>query len=262
MTSPRLNYSQYLQVDTILSAQQPRSVGPEHDELLFIIIHQVYELWFKQMLHEMDYLQKSLVNGDAARAVGTLRRILTILKTVVHQIDVLETMTPLEFLSFRDFLESGSGFQSAQFREVEFALGYKRLPMLKHFESETDEYQRLLARYQAPSLWDSFLAFLAKSGVTGLQNALQRDVTQPVTSNPAVQEALVDVYRNRPELMRVCESLVDLDEGLQEWRYRHVKMVARTIGDKQGTGGSSGVGYLASTIRPLFPDLWEIRTHL
>jgi tryptophan 2,3-dioxygenase len=262
MTSPRLNYSRYLQVDTILSAQQPRSVGPEHDELLFIIIHQVYELWFKQMLHEMDYLQASLVQGNGTRAVGTLRRILTILKTVVHQIDILETMTPLEFLSFRDFLESGSGFQSAQFRAVEFALGYKRLPMLKHFESETDEYQRLLARYQAPSLWDSFLLFLSKSGITGLESALQRDVTQPIASNPAVQEALIDVYLNRPELMRVCESLVDLDEGLQEWRYRHVKMVARTIGDKQGTGGSSGVGYLASTVRPIFPDLWEIRTRL
>ncbi len=258
-----LTYSSYLKVDELLSLQQPLSDGPEHDEMLFIIIHQVYELWFKQVLHEVDFLYGRFLENDRSRALHTLRRILTVLKTLVAQIDILETMTPLEFLSFRDRLESASGFQSFQFRELEFALGYKRPAMMNHYTPDSEPWQRLQKRYHAPTLWDGFLRFLSLNGHPIPDEALNRDVTQPVTPSPDIQRTLIGVYRNDPAGLRVCERLVDLDEGLQEWRYRHVKMVERTIGTKPGTGGSSGVGYLTGTLfKPFFPDLWAIRTEL
>lgn len=261
-TAP-LTYTRYLQVEKLLALQAPRSDGPEHDEMLFIVIHQVYELWFKQVLHELDYLQEKLSQVDTPRALHTLRRILTIFKTLVAQIDVLETMTPLEFLSFRHRLESASGFQSYQFRELEFALGYKRRNVLVHYAEGTPARERLEVRYAAPTLWDAFLSYLDQLGYDVPVNALQRDVTEPIRPFPAVQRTLIDVYRNDPVVMRVCERLVDLDEGIQEWRYRHVKMVERTIGNKRGTGGSAGVGYLHTTLfSPHFPDLWAIRTEL
>lgn len=258
-----LTYSSYLKLDEILSAQHPRSDGPEHDEMLFIIIHQVYELWFKQVLHELDYLKQLFVENDTPRALHTLRRILTILKTMVGQIDILETMTPLEFLSFRDRLESASGFQSFQFREFEFALGYKRKTIFMHYPEGTEPRRRLEKRYHESTLWDAFLRYLANNGFDVPEAVLNRDVTQPVEPSPAVQQTLVQVYKNNHHLTRVCERLVDLDEGTQEWRYRHVKMVERTIGTKQGTGGSAGVKYLETTLlKPVFPDLWAIRTEL
>ncbi|MCB8951798.1 MAG: tryptophan 2,3-dioxygenase [Ardenticatenales bacterium] len=258
-----LTYTSYLQIEGLLDLQAPQSGGPEHDEMLFIIIHQVYELWFKQVLHEMDYLYARLLENDAARALPTLRRILTIFKTLVSQIDVLETMTPLEFLSFRDRLESASGFQSYQFRELEFALGHKRRNVLVHYPQGTVPRERLEMRYAQPTLWDGFLRFLALNGYDVPAFLLQRDVTKPLEPSPEVQTILISVYRDNPDVMRVCERLVDLDEGLQEWRYRHIQMVQRTIGNKQGTGGSTGVGYLTSTLfHPLFPDLWAIRTGL
>jgi tryptophan 2,3-dioxygenase len=258
-----VTYSNYLKLDQVLSAQQPLSEGPEHDEMLFIIIHQVYELWFKQVLHELDYLQQRLVNNDTPRALHTLRRILTILKTMVAQIDILETMTPLEFLSFRHRLESASGFQSCQFRELEFVLGHKRRSILLHYPEETTARCRLEIRYQQPTLWDAFLHYLAGNGYAVPPELLARDVSQPVEPSPAVQKILIEVYRNNPNLIQVCERLVDFDEGIQEWRYRHIKMVERTIGTKQGTGGSAGVNYLQTTLlKPIFPDLWAIRTEL
>ena len=258
-----LTYSSYLKLDTILSAQERRSTGPEHDEMLFIIIHQVYELWFKEVLHELDFLQQRFRNNDTARIYHTLRRILTILKTMVAQTDILETMTPLEFLSFRDYLESGSGFQSAQFRELEFLLGHKREAIFSHYPEGSTERKNLERRYQQPTLWDAFLQYLAGNGHDIPQDLLNRDVRQPIQPSPAVQKTLINIYRNHPILIRVCERLVDFDEGLQEWRYRHVKMVERTIGTKQGTGGSSGVKYLRTTLfQPVFPDLWAIRTEL
>ena len=258
-----VTYSNYLKLDQVLSAQQPLSEGPEHDEMLFIIIHQVYELWFKQVLHELDYLQQRLVNNDTPRALHTLRRILTILKTMVAQIDILETMTPLEFLSFRHRLESASGFQSYQFRELEFVLGHKRRSILLHYPEETAARCRLELRYQQPTLWDAFLRYLAGKGYAVPPELLARDVSQPVEPSPAVQKILIEVYRNNPDLIQVCERLVDFDEGVQEWRYRHIKMVERTIGTKQGTGGSAGVKYLQTTLlKPIFPDLWAIRTEL
>jgi tryptophan 2,3-dioxygenase len=260
--SAPLTYSSYLRLADILNAQSPKSAGPEHDEMLFIVIHQVYELWFKQMLHEVDYLCARLRANDTPRALHTLRRILTILKTVVSQIDILETMTPLEFNSFRSFLESASGFQSAQFRELEFVLGYKRPALVKHFADDAEAQARLQRRYAAPTLWDAFLHYLSLNGCPLPAQALARDVTAPVTASPDVQAALIAIYRADSWLTRLCERLVDLDEGLQEWRYRHVKMVERTIGAKPGTGGSAGVAYLSTTLRPFFPDLWEIRARL
>ena len=257
-----LTYSSYLHLDEILNAQRPKSTGPEHDEMLFIIIHQVYELWFKELLHELDYLQGRLRGNDSTRALHTVRRILTILKTVVTQIDILETMTPLEFNSFRGFLESASGFQSRQFRELEFALGYKRPAILNHFTDDLPAYERLKQRYEQPTLWDAFLHYLSLNGYAVPPESLNRDVTQPIEPSPATQAVLIEVYRSNPALARTCERLVDVDEGLQEWRYRHVKMVERTIGARRGTGGSAGVEYLSKTLKPFFPDLWAIRTEL
>ena len=261
-----LNYVSYLELAQVLTAQTPRSDDgngrPEHDEMLFIIIHQVYELWFKQILHEVDYLMDRLRENDPSHALHTLRRILTILKTVVAQIDVLETMTPLEFNAFRAFLDNSSGFQSVQFRELEFVLGYKREPMLTHFPEGLHGRSALQDRYNNPTLWDAFLIYLQKIGKTVPKSLLERDISQSITPSPALQEILIDIYRSDPIASRICERFVDLDEGIQEWRYRHVKMVARTIGSKPGTGGSAGVKYLESTLRPLFPDLWEIRAKL
>jgi len=258
-----VTYSSYLKLDELLALQQPLSEGPEHDETLFIVIHQIYELWFKELLHEIDYLKSLLVRQDTPRALHTLKRVLTILKVVVAQIDVLETMTPLEFLTFRARLESGSGFQSFQFRELEFALGVKNPDALTRYPAGSEARLRLERRLADPTLWDSFLRFLAAKGHPVPADLLNRDVTRPVESAPALKPILIDVYRRDPVLTSLCERLVDLDEGIQEWRYRHVKMVQRTIGTKHGTGGSEGASYLMTTLnKPIFPDLWAIRSDL
>ncbi len=258
-----LTYASYLKIDELLRLQQPLSDGPEHDEMLFIIIHQVYELWFKQMCHELDKLTACLQSNMHSPATATLKRMLTILKTLVAQIDILETMTPVSFLSFRDRLESASGFQSAQFREFEFACGHKRQAMIEHHRDRPDVSERLRRRYEAPTVYDAFLRYLAASGHDVSTEALERDVTEPPREWPQVQKLLIDIYHNEPETRQVCELLVDFDEGLQEWRYRHVKMVERTIGSKPGTGGSAGAEYLKKTLfQPLFPDLWAIRGEL
>ncbi len=258
-----LTYPRYLQLDSLLALQQPLSDGPEHDEMLFIVIHQVYELWFKQVLHEIDYLECLLDRNEGDRARHTLKRILTILKVMVAQLDILETMTPLEFLSFRDRLESGSGFQSHQFRELEFALGLKDPRALERYPEGSEARRRLERRLAGSTLWDAFLRYLQANGVAVPRTDLERDVTRSVEPSPELRPALVEVYRHRPALAELCERLVDLDEGLQEWRYRHVKMVQRTIGTRRGTGGSAGAEYLMRTLnQPLYPDLWTIRTEL
>jgi len=258
-----LTYGSYLRLDELLSLQTPVSEGPEHDEMLFIVIHQVYELWFKEILHELDHLQDLLAADDTPRALHTLKRVLTILKVLVAQIDVLETMTPLEFLSFRDRLESGSGFQSFQFRALEFALGQKREESVRHYPEDSPARRMLEERLRRPSIWDSFLHYLARRGYDVPRSQLERDVTRPVEPSPEVQRILIHIYRNDPTVTGVCERFVDLDEGVQEWRYRHVKMVERTIGTKRGTGGSTGAEYLRGTLfKPAFPDLWAIRTEL
>lgn len=258
-----LTYLSYLRIPELLSLQTPVSSGPEHDETLFIVIHQVYELWFKQQLHEADQAHRQLVAGHESGAVATLHRMRTILKTMVAQIDVLETMTPVQFLSFRKFLDNASGFQSVQFRAFEFCLGKKSRRFADMYAADTQEFAMLDGRYQAPTLWDAFAKHLKARGLDVPASVLNRDVTQPVTADPEMQTLLLHLYRSRGDLRSLCEILVDLDEGIQEWRYRHVKMVERTIGFKKGTGGSSGAEYLRSTLfQPLFPDLWAIRSEL
>src|SRR5881628_2720289 len=255
-----VTYASYLRLDELLSLQRP---GPEHDETLFIIVHQVYELWFKEMLHELDYLQELLRANDRSRALHTFKRILTILKVLVAQIDILETMTPLEFQSFRDRLESGSGFQSRQFRELEFVLGRKSRDAIARYPDGSEARRRLEARYRESTLWDAFLAYLVRNEYPVPTSLLSRDVTQPVEPSREMQQVLIAVYRTNPAVASVCERLVDLDEGVMEWRYRHVKMVQRTIGTKAGTGGTAGAEYLETTLnKPAFPDLWAIRTEL
>jgi tryptophan 2,3-dioxygenase len=253
-----LTYSSYLALDEVLAAQRPRS--NEHDELLFIVIHQVYELWFKQLLHEGALLQRRLEAGDSAHALHTIKRMLTILKTLVAQIDVLETMTPRQFTAFRDRLAAASGFQSAQFRELEALLGRRDESVLRHYAEGSAERARIAAAMARPSLYDSLLRYLA---ARGYEVPLDRDVTQPLEPSPAAQRALLAAYGDDGEPAQLCERMVDLDEGVMEWRYRHVQMVRRTIGDQPGTGGSAGARYLATTLlRPAFPDLWEVRTEL
>ncbi len=252
---PAVTYGSYLALDDVLNAQHPRT--DEHDELLFIVIHQVYELWFKQLIHEVSHLQERLEGGDTAPANRTLRRILTILKVIVSQLDVLETMAPHHFTSFRVRLEASSGFQSAQFRELEAALGRRDTRVADHYPAGSAARERIAAAMARPSVFDSFCAYLRRRG---FDVPLRDDVTLALEPSTAVQEALLAVYRSDAGEATVAEHLVDLDEGLQEWRYRHVKMVERTIGDKAGTGGSSGAAYLRGTLfQPLFPDLWAVR---
>jgi len=264
-TSPddSFTYGSYLKIDELLALQQCVSLDddtgkPEHDETLFIIIHQVYELWFKQMLHELDYIVELMGKDKIGGARHHLKRVLKILKTLVGQIDVLETMTPAEFASFRSFLANASGFQSAQFRELEFLLGVKDRVQLDWFAGE--EGARLQARHEAPTLWDAFIGVLSRAGFGIPDDVLNRDVRQPIVESPAVQQTIIENYTDEG-FAGLCETLTDLDEGLQEWRYRHVMMVRRTIGTKPGTGGSDGASYLATTLfKPSFPDLWAIRT--
>jgi tryptophan 2,3-dioxygenase len=256
-----LTYSDYLSLDGLLAQQKPLSA--EHDELLFIVIHQVYELWFKQCLHELRFLRGALEAGDTPRVLATFKRILTILKTLVSQVDILETMTPLSFNAFRSRLQASSGFQSFQFRAVEFMLGHKRASALDNYPPGSPEHAGLQRLLGEPSIYDAFLRCLHANGVALPAQALARDPAQATAADPQVQAALLTVYRSQPFLAQVCERLVDLDEGLQEWRYRHVKMVERTIGARPGSGGSAGASYLRETLfKPLFPDLWAIRAQL
>jgi tryptophan 2,3-dioxygenase len=254
-----LTYSSYLQVDELLALQKPLSDGPEHDEMLFIIIHQTYELWFKQLLHEFATASKALESGDSHFTLAILGRIRTIMKVCVTQVDILETMTPLQFNSFRGYLSSASGFQSAQFRKIEAVLGRRDEKMSSHLPPVIqDEIKEIT---ELNSLWDSFLIYVAGRGFAVPKEILTRKKTIAYESNLAVQDALLELHRKDAEAAMVSERLIDIDEGIQEWRYRHIKMVERTIGAKLGTGGSSGVKYLASTLfNPVFKDLWEIRS--
>ena len=255
-----LTYSGYLKLDTLLALQETRSHGSAHDETLFIIIHQCYELWFKEILYEIDFLIGSLEQGDLAPALFTLRRILTIQKVLLDQMDILETMTSGQFCAFRDLLGTASGFQSAQFRELEFLLGNKRREILLSFSE--DSRNRIERRFNNISLWDAFLRFLSRQGCSIPAEVLQRDLTQPIAPSEAVQDELAALYAKESEISLFCEMLLDLDERFQEWRYRHIKMVERIIGSRHGTGGSTGVEYLKTTLfSPCFPDLWAIRSN-
>ena len=250
-----VTYGNYLRLDDLLSCQAPAT--DHHDEMLFVIIHQVYELWFKQILHEAALLQVRLEEGSSAGALATSRRIAKILKTIVGQLDVLETMTPKQFTSFRPELGSASGFQSDQFRILEAVLGRRDF-------GDAERDPQLAAAVGRRPVFDSLLRYLAKSGYEVPTEFLDRDPREPWRPDETIQALLVDVYRDDTgSPAEVCESLVDIDEGIQEWRYRHVKMVERIIGAKIGTGGSAGAQYLRSTLfRPAFPDLWEIRSRV
>jgi tryptophan 2,3-dioxygenase len=255
-------YSTYLRVRELLDLQTPRETGPEHDELLFIVIHQTYELWFKTLLHEFARAGERLRSGASHDALATLGRIRTVLKTLVSQVDILETMTPLQFGTFRDRLDAASGFQSAQFRELEVVLGRRDPAVLASFAEGSPEHDGLQAALATPSIWHHAMAYLAGRSHAIPREVLAADAHDAYVPNAEVQRAVLHAYRTDGEAALVLERLVDIDEGLQEWRYRHVKMVERTIGHKSGTGGSSGAEYLASTLfRPVFPDLWQVRNH-
>jgi len=259
--SKSLTYTNYLKIDELLELQQPESSPVEHDEMLFIIIHQSYELWFKQILHEFDKLRPDLKSGHSWAAIKTMRRILTILKIMVSKIDILETMTPLEFNSFRGFLQQASGFQSVQFREMEIICGMRSPHIIEVHKKQPHLQQKLIDREKEPILWESFCSFLIAKGYDIEMPARVNE--QGLVYNPSEhnQDVLVDMMKSDPECALLCELFVDYDEGLMEWRYRHVKMVERTIGTKRGTGGSDGAKYLHKTLNnPIFPDLWEIRS--
>lgn len=258
-----LTYWDYLKLDTLLNLQEAKSNPPEHDELLFIIIHQTYELWFKLLIHELDQVKRDFAVGELYGPIATFKRCRTVMKTLVEQVDILETMTPLSFSSFRDRLDTASGFQSAQFRELEFLLGYKRPDMLKHQPEPSPHRAVLERRLNEPSVVDAFYLFLTHHGVILSAAIRNQNLREPATGNAEIQEALFHLYKNEPILRILFELMTDFDEGLQEWRYRHVKLVERTIGQKHGTGGSLGVEFLKQSLfRPVFFDLWAIRHRL
>lgn len=258
-----LTYWTYLKLDQLLSLQEPRSRPAEHDELLFITIHQVYELWFKLLIHELEKIKRDFSSNDLFAAVATFQRARTMMKTLVGQLDILETMTPMSFTSFRDRLEDASGFQSAQFREVEFMLGYKRADMLKYQKENEPHYRVLERRLCERCVVDHFYEFLAQRGVAVPAELISRDVRTPVQPSPELQEGVLRLYKTQAEAAILFELMTDFDEGMQEWRYRHVKLVERAIGSKRGTGGSLGVEFLKQSLfQPVFADLWAIRHRL
>jgi tryptophan 2,3-dioxygenase len=260
---PPLTYASYLDLENLFTLQKPRSSPPEHDEMLFIIIHQTYELWFKQLLHEFQKIKRDFSAGDLFGAIHTFKRARTIMKVLVAQVDILETMTPSSFSSFRDRLETASGFQSVQFREIEFALGYKRESTVRYLKPDFPGYDRLQQLLRERSVVDHFYDFLATRGAQIPADLKDRDVTKPNEPNERVQEQILQLYKNSPECSILFELMTDFDEGLQEWRYRHIKLVERTIGAKKGTGGSPGVPFLKESLfKPVFHDLWAIRHEL
>jgi tryptophan 2,3-dioxygenase len=252
-----MTYADYLELEALLRLQRPRSGGPAHDELLFIVIHQAYELWFKLVLHEADALGDALERGDGPRAASCLRRLAAIQRLLNDQIPVLETMTPAGFAAFRGALEDASGFQSFQFREIEIALGRREPDLLAACPAEHRE--RLERRQARPSVYTALLRFLAGEGHPVPEEAVEASLAG--AGHPGARRVLGDIYREQSSpALALCEAFVDLDELFQEWRYRHVKLVERFIGTRTGTGGSSGADYLRSTLfKPLYPDLWAAR---
>lgn len=258
-----LDYGSYLQLDKLLRLQEPRSKPAEHDEMLFIVIHQVYELWFKLMLHEIEKLKRDFSDNSLFEAIHTLKRCRTVMKTLVGQLDILETMTPISFSSFRDRLETASGFQSVQFRAMEFALGFKREGTLQYHADRPEAVALLRTYLEAPSVMDHFYDFIEQQGASVPASLRNRPPTAPAQPSPELQVELLKLFKTRGEIAILFELMTDFDEGLQEWRYRHVKIVERTIGAKAGTGGSPGVPFLKQSLfKPVFPDLWEIRKSL
>jgi tryptophan 2,3-dioxygenase len=261
-----VTYGSYLKVHELLSLQQPLSQPAQHDEMLFIVIHQVYELWFKQLLHEIDKAEQAidadqvLVFQRIAKRMGAIQQVLT------HQVDVLETMTPVDFNTFRERLNPASGFQSHQFRVFECRLGCKDEVYLKFHATDPRALTALEKALAAPSLYDRILGMLARRGLPVPPQILARDVRKPYEPSEGVREAILKIYKESDryyDLYSTMESLMDLDEGLLLWRYRHIAMVERMIGSRKGTGGSSGVRYLSGTLtKRFFPEIWEVRSFL
>lgn len=261
-----MSYGSYLDLDRVLSAQHPVSVPEHHDEMLFIIQHQASELWLKLMLHELLEARRLLGLDDIGKALKCLARVKHIQKTLTEQWSVLATLTPREYAQFRGFLGSSSGFQSFQYRAVEFILGNKHEGMLKVHEADPKAHELLAKLLHEPSLYDVFLAALARRGYQIPVEILSRDLTKPWT----FQEALVPVFKEIYEseetawsLYQACEDLVDVEDNFQAWRFRHLRVVQRTIGFKRGTGGSSGVDFLKRALDlTFFPELFAVRTEI
>ena len=262
--SASMSYGDYLQLDQILSAQHPRS--PDHNELLFIIQHQTSELWMKLMLHELRAAIRAVASDELPDAFKMLARVSRIMEQLVHAWDVLATMTPPEYSAIRPYLASSSGFQSYQYRSIEFALGNKNASMLEPHAHRPDLQAQVRAALQAPSLYDEALRLLARRGLNIPDTHLVRDWSQPYVTSEAVEQAWLIVYRDPKQhwdLYQLGEELTDLEDSFRLWRFRHVTTVERVIGFKRGTGGTGGVSYLRRMLDVvLFPEIWQLRTGL
>jgi tryptophan 2,3-dioxygenase len=262
--SQSMSYGDYLQIDTILSAQ--KQLSPAHDELLFIIQHQTSELWMKLMLHELSAAMAHIAQDDLPPAFKMLARVSKIMEQLVHAWDVLATMTPPEYSAMRPYLGQSSGFQSFQYRCIEFSLGNKNAAMLKPHAHAPEHLALVQAAYEAPSLYDEALRLLARRGIPVPSSHLERDWTQPYAADADVEAAWLRVYRDPSahwDLYQLAEELTDLEDAFRLWRFRHVTTVERVIGFKRGTGGTGGVSYLRKMLDVvLFPEIWTLRTAL
>jgi tryptophan 2,3-dioxygenase len=261
-----MSYADYLDLDTLLAAQHPRSDPPHHDELLFIVQHQTTELWLKLILHELRAVRAYFEGDLVHHALKSLARVKHIQRTLIEQWSVLATLTPNEYGEFRGTLASASGFQSAQYRGVEFILGNKNQQMLKVFASDLAASAMLSELLDEPSVYDAFLGYLARRGLAIPSEVLQRDVRQPWIMQPAlipIFRSVYDAVDRAYDLYEACESLVDVEDNFQFWRFRHLRVVQRTIGFKTGTGGSTGVRFLQKALDlTFFPELYAVRTEI
>lgn len=262
----RMSYGDYLRLDQLLAAQVPLSDPPQHDELLFIIQHQTSELWLKLMVHELRSARSLLREDELPPALKRMARVKHIQRVLTDQWSVLATMTPSEYALIRPFLATSSGFQSAQYREVEFLLGNKNADMVDVFRHDPAAHAELATLLHEPSLYDEFLAHLARSGYAVPAELLDRDWSQPYRLNDALVDTIATIYADPPThwgVYETCEELVDVEDNFQEWRFRHLQVVQRTIGHKTGTGGSSGVDFLRRALDlTFFPELYEVRTRI
>jgi tryptophan 2,3-dioxygenase len=264
--STAMSYGAYLDLDTLLSAQHPRSEPQQHDELLFIVQHQVSELWLKLLLHELRSARSLLASDELAPALKRLARVKHVQRQLVDMWDVLATLTPSEYALIRPFLATSSGFQSEQYRAVEFLLGNKNADMVRVFEHDERARTGLQTLLAEPTLYDEFLRLLARRGYPVPAAALERDVTRPYRLVPELVEVFASVYAAPDEhwgVYETCEELVDVEDLFQQWRFRHLQVVTRTIGHKTGTGGSSGVDFLRRALDlTFFPEVYEVRTEV
>jgi tryptophan 2,3-dioxygenase len=258
------SYGEYLQLARVLSAQQP--VSGEHDEMMFIIVHQVSELWIRLFLHELEFVQRCVVRDDLDPSFKALQRISKVQAQLFGAWEILATMTPSDYTLFRNQLGRSSGFQSVQYRLLEFGLGNKNADLIRVHQRNPEDYARLERALHAPSLYDEVLRLLSRRGYGVPQELLDRDFSQPHLTSKAVTGAWLGVYHNADkdwDLYELAEGLVDLDHRFQLWRFQHMKTVERIIGHKPGTGGTSGVSYLAKALElRFFPELWQARTSL